>query len=131
MTLLDTTILIDIVKNNPKAIQKYKEIINNDQDIWIAAPSITEIILGLSSIHAKKDEETKVIDTINKCHILDITKEVAMKAGYIEKSLKENGNSIGIIDALISATAILNNRKIITKNIKHFEKVPELRVEDY
>ena len=131
MTLLDTTILIDIVKNDLKAIEKYKDIINTNQDIWIAAPSITEIILGLSSIHVKKDEEAKVIDTINKCHTLDITKEVAMKAGYIEKYLKENGNSIGIIDALISATALINNKKIITKNIKHFEKVSELRVEDY
>jgi len=131
MTLLDTTILIDIVKNNSKAIEKYKEIINNNQDIWIAAPTITEMILGLSSIHVKKDEEAKIIDTINKCHTLDITKEIALKAGYIEKSLKEKGDSMGIIDALISATALLNNKKIITKNIRHFEKVPELRVEDY
>ena len=131
MVLLDTTILIDIIKNNSKAIEKYKEIINNNRDIWIAAPSITEIIIGLYSIHAKKDEETKIIDTINKCHALNITKEVAIKAGYIERSLMEDGNQIGIIDSLISATAIVNNKTIITKNIKHFKKVPGLKVEGY
>lgn len=131
MVLFDTTILIDIIKNNSQAIGKYKEIINNDQDIWIAAPSITEIIIGLSSIYAKKDEEIRIINTINKCHTLNITKEIAIKAGYIEKSLKESGNQIGIIDSLISATAIINNKTIMTKNIKHFEKVSELRVDSY
>ncbi len=71
------------------------------------------------------------MDTIDKCHTLNITKEITIKAGYIEKSLKNSGNQTGIIDSLISATAIINNKAIITRNIKHFEKVSELRVEGY
>jgi tRNA(fMet)-specific endonuclease VapC len=131
MIIIDTIFLIDIIKNNPEAIEKYKNIINNEQEACIAALSITEIILGLSSIHAKKDEETRILDIINNSHIIAITKEIAMKAEYIEKSPIESGNRIGVIDAIIASSALLYIKKLITEKIRHFEKVSELQVENY
>lgn len=36
---------------------------------------------------------------------------------------------LGIPDSFIAATALINDSKLLTRNIKHYEKIPSLKVE--
>lgn len=41
------------------------------------------------------------------------------------------GESIAELDALIAAVALANGQALVTRNRKHFERVPELEVIAY
>ena len=63
--------------------------------------------------------------------ILPLDAKSALRAGRIEAALTEQGDSIDWADILIAAIAIENDEPILTKNAKHFGKVPGLQVETY
>jgi tRNA(fMet)-specific endonuclease VapC len=46
----------------------------------------------------------------------------------ISAVLRQQGQLIGVPDAMIAATAQVNRSTVITKNLKHFEKVKNLKV---
>ena len=56
---------------------------------------------------------------------------MAEKAGEIHGTLAKGGQGIDNIDAMIAATALLENETVLTRNIKHFSRVKGLRVESY
>ena len=45
--------------------------------------------------------------------------------------LKRSRVRIGTMDLKIAAIALANNATVLTRNIKDFSRVPELRVEDW
>lgn len=46
-------------------------------------------------------------------------------------SLLENGRLIGANDLWITATALAYGMPVVTKNVEHYRRVPDLNVEEY
>ena len=46
-------------------------------------------------------------------------------------ALKKAKINIGAQDLKIAAIALANNATVLTRNIRHFEKIPELKFEDW
>ncbi len=64
--------------------------------------------------------------------IANILKETnAVPYGIIKTYLRRNGNIIGPIDLLLAAQGISNNLIMVTNNIKEFERVEGLKVDDW
>lgn len=55
----------------------------------------------------------------------------AKKAGDIRNHLAGLGTPIGPYDLLIAAIAIVNNLILVTHNTREFERVTELKLEDW
>mgnify|MGYP006435115377 CR=1 FL=1 len=55
----------------------------------------------------------------------------ATKAGEIRTNLANLGTPIGYYDLLIAAIAIAHNLTLVTHNTREFERVVELKVEDW
>ncbi len=53
--------------------------------------------------------------------ILSIDGEVADRYGHVVATAERRGVSVGIIDALIGATALHHNLSVVTRNAGHFE----------
>jgi len=45
--------------------------------------------------------------------------------------LQRNGQEIGIVDSLLAATALANNLVMVIRNVRHFERVEDLVVENW
>ena len=48
-----------------------------------------------------------------------------------ERTLKANGNPIGILGTMIAAQALSLSATIVTNNVRHFERVPGLNLENW
>lgn len=46
-------------------------------------------------------------------------------------NLRKQGKPIDDFELLIGATAVTHNCKLVTNNIKHFQRIPELDIEDW
>jgi len=55
---------------------------------------------------------------------VEVTSEIAWKAGELKRDYK-----CRLMDALIAATALGLNLKLVTRNSKHYEKIIELEIE--
>ena len=134
MVCLDTTFLIDVVKgkNFPK---KFRDLFEDETDICVASPSIVELIKGIrlkKNLKYVTDEEIMKIEKIlDSLIILDLEKKSAIIAGEIEANLRDRGENIGTIDSMIGAICLENNETLITRNVKHFERIKGLKFEGY
>ena len=63
---------------------------------------------------------------IGKVSILDIELDVARQHAYLSALLASEGKTIGAHDLWIAATCLKHDLKLITRNIKEFQRVPGL-----
>lgn len=131
MVCLDTTFIIDLLKNNRKAVAVREKLEKSSESITIASPTIIELIRGLKSVHTKEDEKEKIDKFIVSVTTLSLDKESAILAGNIENDLVKKGEIIDLEDIMIAAISITNNEKLLTRNEKHFKKIKNLEIETY
>ncbi len=62
--------------------------------------------------------------------MLPVTEEIAAVFARVRAGLREQGNLIADLDLLIAATAIAYDLTLLTRNRRHFERVPGLSIYD-
>jgi predicted nucleic acid-binding protein len=60
--------------------------------------------------------------------VYPVNEEIALRAGMIDGELRGRGFTIGMMDALIAATALEQGDGVVTFNLRHFRAVPGLEV---
>jgi tRNA(fMet)-specific endonuclease VapC len=63
--------------------------------------------------------------------VLPANPDVCWRYGRIHRHLQDNGRLIGANDIWIAATALAHGMPLVTRNEKHFRRVPDLRVLSY
>lgn len=63
--------------------------------------------------------------------ILSFDLREAILAGDMLAYLSRRGELIGVEDILIGATALANDYTVVTGNVRHFQRIPNLRVENW
>ncbi len=114
MYLLDTDVLIWISRNKKETINFIKKL-KNRGSIYISTITIAEIY---KNIYVSEIETTE--NYINQNIILSLDMEIAKQAGFYWQKYSRNLKGLSIIDCIIAATAMLNDLKLVTYNIKHF-----------
>jgi len=113
VVLCDTNILIEFYKNNQKIVAALRDI--GAENIAISAVTAGELLFGALN---KKEVQTikRDIEHLNLMHINDFISEK-----YIELMLQySKSHGLAIPDALIAATALVNNVSLYTLNRKDF-----------
>jgi predicted nucleic acid-binding protein len=110
--LLDTCIVIDVLRNNADAIDFVTSLATKPALSVITA---TEVIGGCRNVR-----ERRQIDMLLSSYtVLDIDLDVASRAGeYVNQYGKSH--STEPMDAIIAATAAHHGLKLATHNLKHF-----------
>ncbi|MBT4540876.1 PIN domain-containing protein [Candidatus Woesearchaeota archaeon] len=133
MKLLDSTFLIDLLKNKKEVHGKLDEL-ENERALFISSISVYELALGIqldkNLNHVKKFSE--FLKFIAAFEVLNLDVDSAIIAGKLKGDLIRKGKEIDTRDCLIAGTALTNKiDTIITRNKKHFERVKGLKVESY
>ena len=129
-SLLDTDILSELFKKNPKVLAKASEYISTHGCLNISHITKYEILKGLKAKKAEKQTELfNRFCAIN--NVLSITDDVVVKAADIYASLKEKGSIISDADILVAAVAISNNLVLVTNNTNHFSKIESLQLSNW
>lgn len=128
--LLDTNILIFLMKKgNKRLLQKIES-----QDFGaLAISSITLAELEFGAANSSKPEFNRSIflGVLSAINVVEFEDNCAYEYGKIRYRLKKNGSPIGPMDMLIAATAMANNLILVTNNVKEFEKVEGLKIQDW
>ena len=63
--------------------------------------------------------------------IIDIDRTIMDAFGELKASLRTSGTSSQDLDLLIGATALSRNLTLVTNNLRHFERIPGLKIENW
>lgn len=120
--LIDTDILIDILRNFQPTIERLTEIEEQSQ-LWVSQMTQMELIVGCQDKrHLKKLE-----NFLEKFSILPINSTIS---DHTTKLLLQYRLSHGLLipDAIIAATALVNKLDLLTKNQKDFRFIQDLEL---
>ena len=128
--ILDTSAIIDIIRGDSSVIKKVGELENKNIPLSTTSISVFEIWQGTKDIkdEMKKGKIEMLIESIGRFSF-DI--EAAKEAGMIHASLSKAGEMIEPEDSMIAGIALIHNEIILTKNIKHFGRIENLKIEIY
>ena len=131
--ILDTSILIASERRG-EAIRNVllrAESIYGETDVALSAVSVVELIHGIYRARTEADRvrrkafaESAFFDLA----VHSVTLEIAQLAGRIDGEQAARGNIIAFEDLVIGATALYLGFDVATLNVRHFERIPELRV---
>lgn len=127
--LIDTNIIIYSLKNAGNVndnFLKYKE-----EEMSLSVISYGELVFGAKK-SGSVEKNLKTVEYIKSIFsLVNVTPDVMDVFGELKAKIQKTGRIIDDMDLLIASTAIAENMILVTHNTKHFEKIPNLRIQDW
>lgn len=127
--MLDTNICIFTIKNKPEVV---REAFNQHYgQMCISSVTLMELIYGAEkSLHPEKNLSV-VEGFVARLEVLNFGNDAAVHTGQVRAELAKIGTPIGPYDNMIAGHARSLGFIVVTNNVREFERVPGLRVEDW
>lgn len=119
MYTLDTNILIYFLKGDLRVVKFLREKISGGSRFFISA--ITEAEL-FSYSEITSEEFTKIDDILKTLSIIPVDSQIARLSGFFKRRY-----NIALPDTIIAATTYLTNSILLTRNVKDFKKIKEIK----
>ena len=131
--MLDTNICIYIINNKPKAVFDRFLALGESERAYISAISVAELFYGLGKSASPKKEQNKLalIKFLSPLEVAHFDDRAAIEYGSIRTKLEKSGNIISANDLFIAAHAISLGATLVTNNTKEFERVGDLKLENW
>jgi len=119
--LLDTTVLIDVLRNRQNRRTFLAELIEGGYTLATSAINIGEVYSGM------KPGEAAVTEAfLSSLECYAVTAAIARKAGSLKSRWAQKGQTLTLADMLVAAVAIEHGLTLLTDNRKDFP-IPELK----
>ncbi len=125
---LDTSMIVDFLRGKEEVKILFEKIKKGDIQPHLSSITLFELYFG-AFLSKKPKEAIEDIKSISSwMETIPIENETAYIGAIILAKLKNKGVLIEIRDVLIAASAVSKNLPLVTKNKKHFEKIPGLEL---
>jgi predicted nucleic acid-binding protein len=131
MYLLDTNVLSELMrlKPNPHVEVRFE---SEPAPLLTSVICLEEIRYGAKiAPPGNKLWERFAADLRPHLTTLPLDESVAILAGDMRSEWKTRGTPIGYRDGLIAATAHANNLVLVTRNVRHFDHIVGLKIENW
>lgn len=128
--LLDTDICIYYINGvEPEVRENVHR--QSATDIVVSAITKCEMYAGSSGSRNPARSRAEQDRFLRKFTSLPFDDRAASKYGDVYADLKRGGNLIEELDIQIAAIALVHNLTLVTHNMRHFNRVPNLAIEDW
>lgn len=128
--LIDTNICIYIAKHHPVNVMRRFEQLDQG-DVAMSFITHGELLFGAEKSNYKAQTLEKLQRLIELIPVEFPNPETASHYGQIRAHLELTGTPIGANDLWIAAHARSNDMILVSNNIKEFQKVPGLKLENW
>jgi tRNA(fMet)-specific endonuclease VapC len=127
--LLDTNTCIDIINNRPPNVlekfRKYKA-----GEVGISSIAASELAFGVAKSGSLKNRKALEL-FLAPLKVLPYDSQCLWFYADLRASLEKQGLTLGAMDTLIAAHALSIDGTLVTNNLKEFERVPKLKLENW
>lgn len=118
---IDSDILIDYLRGVEKSRAYFISSARDSRPLFISVVSIVEVYAGRAMENPRVQRETGLF--LANFLTIDLDEALARSAGELRCEY-----GMPFADAIVAASAVGLNFALATRNVKHFMKIPKLRV---
>ncbi len=128
--MLDTNICIYVIRKKPeKVLQRFRDEL--DDGICISSITLAELEYGMKHSSNPVKNEQALLRFLVPLSVLPFGTAAASEYGEIRTYLQSLGTPIGPLDMLIASHARSEDMILVTNNVREFERVPNLELENW
>lgn len=127
--MLDTNICIFTIKSRPAQVREAFK--RHSGQLCISTVTLMELIYGAEKSSQPERNLADVEGFAARLEVLPYDTQAAMHSGQLRAELAKLGKPIGPYDQMIAGHARAMGLIVVTNNLREFERVPGLRVEDW
>ena len=129
MILLDTHICIHLIHARPPAVLKRFHDYRMGE-IGLCSVVAAELAYGVAKSGSSRNREALEL-FLSPLAILPFDDKALWCYGDLRADLERQGTPIGALDTLIAAHALSLRATLVTNNLKEFERVPGLQLDNW
>jgi predicted nucleic acid-binding protein len=118
MRLLDTSVLIDVLRGSPAATE------------WLSGlgelPLCSEITRAEVLRGVRSAERTRTERLLAALRWAPVDETISRRAGELGRRHRASHRGLGVADLLIAATAEIHDAELATANVRHYPMFPGL-----
>ncbi len=127
--MLDTNICIYVINSRPAIVlERFR--LERLGDIVISSVTAAELAFGVVKSGSARNRLALEM-FLSTLEILPFDESAIWHYGDLRTDLERRGQPIGTLDTMIAAHALTTNTILVTNNTREFERVPELRLENW
>lgn len=128
--LLDTDICIYLIKKRPpEVLERFRQ--HSPQDVAISIITLFELEYGVEKSQYPQRSKDALAKFLLPLNLINLDRSSAIEAAIIRAQLEKKGMPIGPYDLLIAGLARSRDMTLVTNNIKEFERVDSLHLENW
>lgn len=131
---LDTSLLVDLLRETAREERgPAAEFLERhlDDELRTSLFVACELMLGVERSDRGVDERRRVEEIFAVVPLVLPTASMAPIYGRLLAGLQRRGEAIATMDLLVAAAALAEGVPLVTRNLRHFERVPDLRLLEY
>lgn len=129
MYCLDTNIIVALFRGDKDLEKKLREV--KSEDVFFTAVTLCELFKGAYK-HYQREKSLLAVDEFARNYtLLGLTVQSCEVFGRDFDALDKKGKRTEAFDLLTASIAKANDLIVVTRNRRHFEHIPDLRVEEW
>jgi predicted nucleic acid-binding protein len=113
--LLDTTVLIDVLRNRGNRRAHLAKLVEQDHFLAISALNLGEVYAGM-----RPDEAAQTEAFLASLECFPVTAPIARRAGSLKFAWQQKGRTLTLADMIVAATALEYSLTLVTDNLRDF-----------
>ena len=101
------------------------------KDVGVSSITVAELDYGVAKSEQVGRNRLALVRFLAPLTVVPFESNAASVFGEIRASLEKQGTPIGPYDLLIAAQALANDFILVSNNIKEFERIPSLKLENW
>ena len=124
--LCDSDLLIDFLKERRAAVGTLTPLF--DKGLWVSLIVIGEVYDGVLHGRDPDEAERHLLNVLGRMSVIGLDLDIARRFGELRGRLGRAGMPVGDNDLFIAATALRHDLTLVTRNRRHFDRIPNLRL---
>ncbi|MDP9365798.1 MAG: type II toxin-antitoxin system VapC family toxin [Chloroflexota bacterium] len=117
---------MDWLRERPAARQFVRSL--SGEGVAISLMTYGEIYTGIFRGPGAPAKENAFLEFLREVRVLPLDESIMRRFGQVQAILLDLGQGIGVSDVLIAATALHHDLTLVTRNLGHFRRVPDLKI---
>ncbi|MFH2112703.1 MAG: type II toxin-antitoxin system VapC family toxin [Candidatus Bathyarchaeota archaeon] len=131
MKLVDTTFLIDLLRGDPGAVEA-AEALEREGGAATTSVNVYELFTGIYNVADAERRAEQAERLVGRLEVFSLDEASAKTAAAMTARQNRSKEPLDVLDTLIASTSIAHGcRTILTRNIRHFNRMPGVQAETY
>jgi predicted nucleic acid-binding protein len=125
---IDTDVLIENLRDNEKVVGYLTGLENKNVMLCTTTVNAFELYFGAYRSRRPVEGISAVARLIDRLVVMDFDVKASEVAARTLADLESGGKPVDFRDLFIGATALVNECSLLTRNVDHFGKIPDLKI---